>query len=188
MKSQAALKSELKDQNFARKADCGADGANERTVKNWILGRYALRRHLVDWPNIRPRPNCRHDGEPSGSTTCSKDRGLWRKVFELAAWIGIDRAAGLSIRGLGKGSAGVSKVNGRSRLASRAPPRAAGPLQSIFGLTWRLGSTRSSGPCGIRWATRRRFEPSSSLSASPAAQRFLHAASPTLRPNIRGHL
>jgi hypothetical protein len=48
MKIAAALKSELKDQNSRAKLIAGWTGANERTVKNWILGRYApCGRHLV---------------------------------------------------------------------------------------------------------------------------------------------
>jgi hypothetical protein len=43
-----ALKSELKDRNSRAKLVAGWTGANERTVKNWILGRYAPSgRHLV---------------------------------------------------------------------------------------------------------------------------------------------
>src|SRR5690349_18493611 len=48
MKIAAALKSELKDRNSRAKLIAGWTGANERTVKNWILGRYApCGRHLV---------------------------------------------------------------------------------------------------------------------------------------------
>src|SRR4030088_3110486 len=48
MKIAAALKSELKDRNSRAKLVAGWTGANERTVKNWILGRYAPSgRHLV---------------------------------------------------------------------------------------------------------------------------------------------
>ena len=43
-----ALKSELKDRNSRAKLVAGWTGANERTVKNWIIGRYApCGRHLV---------------------------------------------------------------------------------------------------------------------------------------------
>jgi hypothetical protein len=42
------LKSELKDRNSRAKLVASWTGANERTVKNWILGRYApCGRHLV---------------------------------------------------------------------------------------------------------------------------------------------
>ena len=44
----AALNSELKDRNSRAKLVAGWTGANERTVKNWISGRYAPSgRHLV---------------------------------------------------------------------------------------------------------------------------------------------
>ena len=44
----SALKSELRDRNSRAKLVAGWTGANERTVKNWILGRYApCGRHLV---------------------------------------------------------------------------------------------------------------------------------------------
>ena len=44
----SALKSELKDRNSRAKLVASWTGANERTVKNWILGRYApCGRHLV---------------------------------------------------------------------------------------------------------------------------------------------
>jgi hypothetical protein len=48
MKIASALKSELKDRNSRAKLVAGWTAANERTVKNWILGRYApCGRHLV---------------------------------------------------------------------------------------------------------------------------------------------
>jgi len=48
MKIALALKSELKDRNSRAKLVAGWTGASERTVKNWISGRYAPRgRHLV---------------------------------------------------------------------------------------------------------------------------------------------
>jgi hypothetical protein len=48
MKIAWALRSELKDRNSRAKLVAGWTGANERTVKNWILGRYApCGRHLV---------------------------------------------------------------------------------------------------------------------------------------------
>ena len=48
LKIAAALRSELKDRNSRAKLVAGWTGANERTVKNWILGRYApCGRHLV---------------------------------------------------------------------------------------------------------------------------------------------
>lgn len=48
MKIASALRSELKDRNSRAKLVAAWTGANERTVKNWILGRYApCGRHLV---------------------------------------------------------------------------------------------------------------------------------------------
>ena len=48
MKIASALKAELKDRNSRAKLVAGWTGANERTVKNWISGRYApCGRHLV---------------------------------------------------------------------------------------------------------------------------------------------
>jgi len=48
LKIASALKSELRDRNSRAKLVAGWTGANERTVKNWILGRYApCGRHLV---------------------------------------------------------------------------------------------------------------------------------------------
>jgi hypothetical protein len=48
MKIALALKSELKDRNSRAKLVAGWTGANERTVKNWISGKYApCGRHLV---------------------------------------------------------------------------------------------------------------------------------------------
>jgi hypothetical protein len=48
IKIASALTSELKDRNSRAKLVAGWTGANERTVKNWISGRYApCGRHLV---------------------------------------------------------------------------------------------------------------------------------------------
>jgi hypothetical protein len=48
MKISAALKSELKDRNSRAKVVAGWTDANQRTVKNWISGRYApCGRHLM---------------------------------------------------------------------------------------------------------------------------------------------
>src|SRR4051794_41593469 len=48
MKIASALKSEIRNQNSRAKLVAGWTGANERTAKNWILGRYApCGRHLV---------------------------------------------------------------------------------------------------------------------------------------------
>src|SRR6476469_643420 len=48
MKIAAALRAELNGRNSRVKLVAGWTGANERTVKNWIVGRYApCGRHLV---------------------------------------------------------------------------------------------------------------------------------------------
>jgi hypothetical protein len=48
MKIALALRSDLKDRSSRAKLVVGWTGASERTVKNWILGRYApCGRHLV---------------------------------------------------------------------------------------------------------------------------------------------
>ena len=48
IKIASALTSELKDRNSRAKLVAGWTGASERTVKNWISGRYApCGRHLV---------------------------------------------------------------------------------------------------------------------------------------------
>jgi hypothetical protein len=48
MKVASALRSELEDRNSRTKLVAGWTGANERTVKNWMSGRYAPSgRHLV---------------------------------------------------------------------------------------------------------------------------------------------
>src|SRR6202163_464668 len=48
LKIASALRSELRDRNSRAKLLAGWTGANERTVKNWISGRYApCGRHLV---------------------------------------------------------------------------------------------------------------------------------------------
>ena len=48
LKIASALRSELKERNSRAKLLAGWTGANERTVKNWISGRYApCGRHLV---------------------------------------------------------------------------------------------------------------------------------------------
>jgi hypothetical protein len=48
VKIASALKSELKHRNSRAKLVAGWTGANERTVKNWMLGRYGpCGRHLV---------------------------------------------------------------------------------------------------------------------------------------------
>jgi hypothetical protein len=91
MKIALALKSELKDRNSRAKLVAGWTGANERTVKNWILGRYApCGRHLVVL--------ARHSDQVLNAILSMADRpdlllarqaeDLRRRVFELAAMIG----------------------------------------------------------------------------------------------------
>jgi hypothetical protein len=91
MKISSALRSELKDRNSRAKLVAGWTGANERTVKNWILGRYApCGRHLVVL--------AQHSGQVLNAILSMADRqdlllapkveDLRRKVLELAAIIG----------------------------------------------------------------------------------------------------
>jgi hypothetical protein len=95
MKIALALKSELKDRNSRAKLVASWTGANERTVKNWILGRYApCGRHLVIL--------AQHSDQVLNAVLSMADRqdlllaarveDLKRKVFELAAIIGEPRA------------------------------------------------------------------------------------------------
>jgi hypothetical protein len=91
MKIALALKSELKDRNSRAKLVASWTGANERTVKNWVLGRYApCGRHLVIL--------ARHSDQVLNAVLAMADRqdlvlagrveDLRRKVSELAAIIG----------------------------------------------------------------------------------------------------
>ena len=97
MKIARALKSELKDRNSRAKLVAGWTGANERTVKNWILGRYApCGRHLVVL--------ARHSDQVLDAILSIADRqdllfarkvgDVRRKVLELAAIIGDAPAEG----------------------------------------------------------------------------------------------
>ncbi len=91
MKIALALKSELKDRNSRAKLVAGWTGANERTVKNWIVGRYAPSgRHLVIL--------AQHSDQVLNAVLSMAGRkdlllagrveDFRRKVFELAAIIG----------------------------------------------------------------------------------------------------
>jgi len=91
MKIALALKSELKDRNSRAKLVASWTGASERTVKNWILGRYApCGRHLVVL--------AQHSDQVLNAILSMADRqdlliarrvgDLRRKVLELAAIIG----------------------------------------------------------------------------------------------------
>jgi hypothetical protein len=88
MKIGSALKSELKDRNSRAKLVASWTGASERTVKNWILGRYApCGRHLVVL--------AQHSDHVMNAILSMADRqdllfarrigDLRRKVLELAA-------------------------------------------------------------------------------------------------------
>ena len=94
MKIASALTSELKDRNSRAKLVAGWTGANERTVKNWISGRYApCGRHLVVL--------AQHSDQVLNAILSMADRqdlllarkveDLRRKVFELAAIVGEPR-------------------------------------------------------------------------------------------------
>ncbi len=91
MEISSALRSELKDRNSRAKLVAGWTCANERTVKNWILGRYApCDRHLVVLAH--------HSDQVLNAILSMADRqdlllapkveDLRRKVLELAAIIG----------------------------------------------------------------------------------------------------
>ena len=91
MKIALALKSELKDRNSRAKLVASWTGASERTVKIWILGRYApCGRHLVVL--------AQHSDQVLNAILSMADRqdlliarrvgDLRRKVLELAAIIG----------------------------------------------------------------------------------------------------
>jgi hypothetical protein len=97
MKIALALKSELKERNSRAKLVASWTGANERTVKNWILGRYApCGRHLVIL--------VQHSDQVLNAVLSMADRqdlllagrvaDLRRKVFELAAIIGEPQSRG----------------------------------------------------------------------------------------------
>jgi hypothetical protein len=91
MKIALALKLELKDRNSRAKLVAGWTGASERTVKNWILGRYApCGRHLVVL--------AQHSDQVLNAILSMADRqdlflarrvgDLRRKLLELAAIMG----------------------------------------------------------------------------------------------------
>jgi hypothetical protein len=88
MKIALALKSELKDRNSRAKLVAGWTGASERTVKNWVFGRYApCGRHLMLL--------AQHSDQVLNAILSMADRqellfarkvgDLRRKVLELAA-------------------------------------------------------------------------------------------------------
>jgi hypothetical protein len=91
MKISSALRSELKDRNSRAKLVAGWTGANERTVKNWILGRYApCGGHLVVLAQHSDAVlnAILSMADRQGLLRAQKVEDLRRKVFELAALIG----------------------------------------------------------------------------------------------------
>jgi hypothetical protein len=91
VKIASALKSELKDQNSRAKLVAGWTGANERTVKNWILGRYApCGRHLVTLAQHSDRVlhAILSMADRQDLLLAPKVEDLRQKVFELAAIMG----------------------------------------------------------------------------------------------------
>jgi hypothetical protein len=97
MKIALALKSELKDRSSRAKLVAGWTGASERTVKNWIIGRYApCGRHLVVLAQHSDQVLIaflsmadRHD-----LLLAQKVGDLRQRVLELAAIIGETEAQG----------------------------------------------------------------------------------------------
>jgi hypothetical protein len=90
MKIATALQAELKDQNSRAKLVAGWTGANESTVKNWVVGRYGpCGRHLVVL--------ARHSDQVLNAILSMADRrdlllaqkveDLRRKISEMAAII-----------------------------------------------------------------------------------------------------
>jgi hypothetical protein len=91
MKIASALRSELKDQNSRAKLVAGWTGANERTVKNWISGRYAPSgRHLVILAQHSDRVlnAILSMADRRDLLLAGKAEDLRRKVLELAAIVG----------------------------------------------------------------------------------------------------
>jgi hypothetical protein len=91
MKIASALRSELKDRNSRAKLVAGWTGANERTVKNWISGRYAPSgRHLVVLAQHSDRVlnAILSMADRQDLLLAGKAEDLRRKVLELAVIIG----------------------------------------------------------------------------------------------------
>ena len=90
----SALTSEPKDRNSRAKLVAGWTGANERTVKNWIVGRYAPSgRHLVLLAQHSDRVlnAILSMADRQDLLLARKVEDLRRKVFELAAIVGEPR-------------------------------------------------------------------------------------------------
>jgi len=91
MKIASALRSELEDRSSRAKLLAGWTGANERTVKNWIAGRYAPSgRHLVALAQHSDRVlnTILSMADRQDLLLAEKAEDLRRKVIELAAIIG----------------------------------------------------------------------------------------------------
>jgi hypothetical protein len=97
MKIALALKSELRDRNSRAKLVASWTGANERTVKNWILGRYAPSgRHLVILAQHSDRVlnAVLSMAERQDLLLAGRVEDLRRRLLELAAIIGEPNADG----------------------------------------------------------------------------------------------
>jgi hypothetical protein len=91
MKIASALRAELKDRTSRAKVVAGWTGANERTVKNWFLGRYApCGRHLVLLARNSDQvlTAILSMADRQDLLLAPKVEDLKRKVFELAAIVG----------------------------------------------------------------------------------------------------
>ena len=100
MKIALALKSELRDRNSRAKLVASWTGANERTVKNWILGRYAPSgRHLVILAQHSDRVlnAVLAMAERQDLLLAGRVEDLRRRLLELAAIIGEPHADGPDI-------------------------------------------------------------------------------------------
>jgi hypothetical protein len=86
-----ALRADLKGRNSGAKLAAGWAGGNERTVKNWISGRYApCGRHLVILVQYSDQVlnTILSMADRQDLLLAGKVEELRRKVFELAALIG----------------------------------------------------------------------------------------------------
>jgi hypothetical protein len=95
MKIASALRSELMDRSSRAKLVAGWTGANERTVKNWISGRYAPSgRHLVVLAQYSDQVlnTILSMADRQDLLFAGKAEDLRRKVIELAAIIGKPQA------------------------------------------------------------------------------------------------
>jgi hypothetical protein len=91
MKIASALRTELKDRSSRAKLVAGWTGANERTVKNWISGRYAPSgRHLVVLAQYSDQVlnTILSMADRQDLLLAGKAEDLRRKVLELAAIVG----------------------------------------------------------------------------------------------------